>query len=286
MRITSDEMSAIRDCARAHFGEDAVVRLFGSRLRDDLSGGDIDLHVTAEDGGRELSPGAFLDALSERIGDQPIDLLLVTSSEVPRPIDDIAILTGHVLLAPDDGRSSGKEAQESDEASRERARMTTLAYRRLVADAVTGGRTTMRRLQELLTDLGDKLPLDAETIRSLARADRLATDSLLLQFGNMVAIVQDQLLRGILLARDGRLETRDRSQQRLHAEATGIIPAGFPFEAIARIRNQVAHQYPADPARQASIVNAAAAAVPEAIRTFEALAAYAEMHLLPPDASE
>ena len=47
MRLTEHEVSAIKQAAREAFGDDAVVRLFGSRVHDDLRGGDIDLLVRA-----------------------------------------------------------------------------------------------------------------------------------------------------------------------------------------------------------------------------------------------
>ncbi len=41
MRLTADQTRAIVAAARDLAGDDARVRLFGSRLRDDICGGDI-----------------------------------------------------------------------------------------------------------------------------------------------------------------------------------------------------------------------------------------------------
>jgi hypothetical protein len=43
MRLTSFQRQTISEAAHRHFGEDSVAYLFGSRTRDDLRGGDIDL---------------------------------------------------------------------------------------------------------------------------------------------------------------------------------------------------------------------------------------------------
>lgn len=46
MRLTAAQMEAIRRIVREAAGEHAQVRVFGSRVRDDAKGGDVDLMVT------------------------------------------------------------------------------------------------------------------------------------------------------------------------------------------------------------------------------------------------
>lgn len=279
MRLTPDEIVAIRDCAADVFGPDAIVRLFGSRVHDDLAGGDIDLHVTADRADaapRNLSLD-FLRALEGRIRDRPIDVILLGRSERRRPIDDIAILTGRVLAAPP--ILVGPDLDPTA-----RARMTEDAYRRLVADAVEGGRKGTLRLRQTLDLLSGSLPVDAGTLESMRLEEQFRLDSLLLQYNNLFAIVQDQLVRGLLLATTGTLGSRNREDQRLRAEELGIVPKGLDFKSMAEARNSVSHQYPADPVKQAAVVNRVAAAVPLVIEAFEALAAYADAHVLRRDA--
>jgi hypothetical protein len=45
MRITQRQRNAIVEATREIFGEQSIVRLFGSRADDSKLGGDIDLHV-------------------------------------------------------------------------------------------------------------------------------------------------------------------------------------------------------------------------------------------------
>jgi len=72
MRLTPFERQTIRETARRHFGEDCAADLFGSRTRDDLRGGDIDLLI--ETGSTEpveySKKLAFRSQLKSRIGDQ------------------------------------------------------------------------------------------------------------------------------------------------------------------------------------------------------------------------
>lgn len=277
MRLTPDEIAAIRDCAADHFGEGAVVRLFGSRLYDDLADGDIDLHITTPTASVRDVEVRFRDDLGARIGYPDMDLLLLARAERRRPIDDIAILTGHVLAGP-----PILAGPDLDPAAR--ARMTEDAYRLLVADAVEGGRKAKIRLRQTLADLGPTLPLDGVKIEGLSRIEELLTDSLLLQYNNLFAIVQDQLVRGLLLATTGTLGSRNRDDQRLRAEELGIVPKGLDLRTMAEARNRVSHQYPADPVKQAAVVNDVATAVPLVIEAFDALADYAAAHVLRRDA--
>ncbi len=96
MRLTSSELDAVRTCAKQHFGEKCIVRLFGSRVDDARRGGDIDLHIEAATPEmaslqHELE---FLVALKDIIGEQRIDVVLRAPNQPPRAIDLIAKQTG------------------------------------------------------------------------------------------------------------------------------------------------------------------------------------------------
>ncbi len=45
MRLSAEQITRIRDVVRQEAGPDARVRVFGSRLNDELRGGDVDLLV-------------------------------------------------------------------------------------------------------------------------------------------------------------------------------------------------------------------------------------------------
>ena len=45
MRLTQDEQTLIKRIVAEVFGDDAEVRLFGSRVDDEKRGGDVDLYV-------------------------------------------------------------------------------------------------------------------------------------------------------------------------------------------------------------------------------------------------
>jgi predicted nucleotidyltransferase len=98
MRLTSDERDAILSSAREVFGPHCTVRLFGSRIDDARSGGDIDLHVIAEPDAATLANEiAFKLTVQDKIGEQRLDVILRPRPFVPRRIDEIAMRAGIVL---------------------------------------------------------------------------------------------------------------------------------------------------------------------------------------------
>jgi uncharacterized protein len=80
MRLNHNEIEAIKEVTKVVIGENAIVRLFGSRVNDSLKGGDIDLLILCN---RAISSSEqyqlkikFLVQLKKRIGDQKIDVLI------------------------------------------------------------------------------------------------------------------------------------------------------------------------------------------------------------------
>ena len=87
MRLTPFQRLNINEISHRHFGEDCGSYLFGSRTRDDLRGGDIDLLI--ETGSNEpveyAKELAFRSHLKFRIGEQKIDVLFIQPGD-NRPI--------------------------------------------------------------------------------------------------------------------------------------------------------------------------------------------------------
>lgn len=278
MRLTAYEIASIQDCAARHFGPGAVVRLFGSRVRDDLRGGDIDLHITAgsELGCYSAPEWQFRADLEELIGEQHVDVLVNGPSGPVQPIERIAVLTGHVLpersalgpVTPPHGERQLRHRQEGH-------RMGDREARDIIRDAIRSGTNAKAHIQEALSNLAPFLPVDPDRIAAFDRPRRLEAESLLLNFGNLVAVIQDQLIRSILIASEEKVEGRSRLDHRHTAEKLGALPDGLAFQDMVDVRNRLAHQYPADPIKQAALVNGVASAAVTAMAAFDGLAAYA-----------
>jgi len=92
MRLSSHEISSIKQVFNQFFQEGEIY-LFGSRVNDDLKGGDIDLYISNHNVANILKRKLeFLVELKKKIGDQKIDLII--SKDVNRVIEQEAINKG------------------------------------------------------------------------------------------------------------------------------------------------------------------------------------------------
>lgn len=98
MRLSAEQADAIRTAARSAFGEDAIVRLFGSRTRDDAAGGDIDLHIEAAPDRADLDHEVLFRAALWKALDEPqVDVVVAARGAPLRWIDTAARREGIVL---------------------------------------------------------------------------------------------------------------------------------------------------------------------------------------------
>lgn len=96
MRLSPQARAIIRDTTAEVFGPEARVSLFGSRVDDTQRGGDIDLLVELphpQANGRKKCL-TLTAKLQMRLGDQPMDVLLITPEIPLQPIHRQAIATG------------------------------------------------------------------------------------------------------------------------------------------------------------------------------------------------
>ena len=100
MRLSSDQVQAIRNAASSTFGEGAAVWLFGSRVDDAKKGGDIDLLVRPAPVAAD-QPFArkirMLTLLERSLGERKIDLVIEQPGDA-RLIVSVAHATGIQLL--------------------------------------------------------------------------------------------------------------------------------------------------------------------------------------------
>lgn len=96
MRLTPEQVTAIRQTTSEVFGDDVGVWLFGSRVDDRKRGGDVDLllsPVTLDARQQLLHKIRFLSRLERRLGERRVDVVIEAPGDT-RPIVRIAHQTG------------------------------------------------------------------------------------------------------------------------------------------------------------------------------------------------
>lgn len=96
MRLPLQTKQIIKNTVQEVFGVDAQVKLFGSRTNDNARGGDIDLLVELPFCMTDIERKTMqlIARLQLRIGDQPIDLLVIDPSTQWQAIHEQASTTG------------------------------------------------------------------------------------------------------------------------------------------------------------------------------------------------
>ena len=87
MRLTPEQVAIIKQAAVEVFGDRVSVKLFGSRLNDAVRGGDIDLLLESPDviENRMDKMLTLTARLQLRLGDQPIDVLVIDPATPRKP---------------------------------------------------------------------------------------------------------------------------------------------------------------------------------------------------------
>ena len=96
MRLTDGQIAAIRDGASQLAGQAARVWLFGSRVRDEARGGDVDLLLELDEA---VSEPALLSAklaakVSRAMNGRKVDVLIKAPNLLHLPIHTIALSEG------------------------------------------------------------------------------------------------------------------------------------------------------------------------------------------------
>jgi predicted nucleotidyltransferase len=96
MRLTPDQVQAIRHAARQVLGHGVRVSVFGSRAQNERKGGDIDLFFETDAvlENRAKSICQLTGAITMALGDRKIDVILKDANTPPAPIFEIALRTG------------------------------------------------------------------------------------------------------------------------------------------------------------------------------------------------
>lgn len=96
MRLSTDQITHIRQSVKTLAGESARVWLFGSRVHDDARGGDVDLLLELDQSVSE--PAALAAQVATRVSrgmyGRKVDVLLSAPNLAKSPVHSIALAQG------------------------------------------------------------------------------------------------------------------------------------------------------------------------------------------------
>ncbi|MEW5966682.1 MAG: nucleotidyltransferase domain-containing protein [Pseudomonadota bacterium] len=99
MRLSDDQIHAIKRLASQIAGEQAHVRVFGSRLDDGARGGDLDLMLVLSDpvANPALLAARFSARVSRLMQGRRVDVVVAAPDLMHLPIHDVAFREGKSL---------------------------------------------------------------------------------------------------------------------------------------------------------------------------------------------
>lgn len=156
----------------------------------------------------------------------------------------------------------------------------------ILADLVRSGERLKSNLFASLQTLKPRLPASPERLANQSAEDALASDAFILRYANLTVLVNDQLLRALLVAEKEDLSRKSRRDALDLAEKLGALEPALDVESVVKARHRIAHVYPDSSAKQAAAINAVANAVPTLIAIFDGFVDFARRrgHVPPAEA--
>lgn len=139
------------------------------------------------------------------------------------------------------------------------------------------------RLRWAMTTLAEKFPLSPETLDRLSDIDLAVVDQFIVRFSKLQDAIGAKLLPGVLeLTKEpGDYPAFIDKLNRL--EKIGAIPSAAQWLQLREMRNQFSHEYPDDPAIQASLLNKAFGLAGVLLDAFEHIKAFSLPYQSPPN---
>lgn len=126
-----------------------------------------------------------------------------------------------------------------------------LARNLLTADAVA------ERLSRSLERLAAVFPITASELHTLDEDRIESIDAFIKRFDQLQDLLANRLFRGIAILEQEDLTALSRRDLALLMEKLGVIPSADEWSRLSILRNQLAHEYPDEPEKQADRLNTA-----------------------------
>lgn len=104
-----------------------------------------------------------------------------------------------------------------------------------------------QRIEKLIYSLNKNralFPLSLKSVSQLSDEQEESIDALILRYSQIVAMIQDQIFRGIAYIEQEDLSNKSNRDKVLLMEKLGAIRSADEFGTAAVLRNKFAHHYP------------------------------------------
>jgi predicted nucleotidyltransferase len=226
MRLTTFEITTIKQTAKNIVGDTAKIYLFGSRVDDSKKGGDIDLYVVSESQDNLYEKKIkFLSTLDMSLGEQKIDIVIAKDNN--RPIEKEAIAKGIELD------------------------LEKLKVEKLLKECDKH----LQRINEAYSDMSAFMLLTGTKYENLSKDEVQAIDQYLFRFSKLQDSMGEKLFKALL----GRFEENTDRLPFLDVikklEKYVAMDIANEWHDLRKIRNQLAHEYEDNPIEMANIIN-------------------------------
>lgn len=226
MRLSLFEIELIVRETEKLFGDGSKIYLFGSRVDDLQKGGDIDLYLIPENKDDLYTKKIQLKtAISERLGDQKIDLVIQKDKE---------------RLVELEAQNKGLELNI--------AKITLQKY-------FSECDKHVQRIQEAYSDLQSIIPINAAKYKTLTKQEVQALDQYLFRFSKLQDTMGDKLFKLIVEQYQQSIEQLSFIDMLNKLEKLEYINSAKEWIYLRKIRNEIAHQYDDEAEEMSQAIN-------------------------------
>ncbi len=227
MRLAEYEIKMIKKAFHEVFGKGKIY-LFGSRVDDNLRGGDIDLYLITKvkfDDERQRKI-KFLIKLDKYIGKQKVDVIIAKDKN--RLIEQEALKYGVELM----------DAKE-------------LKIQKYINEC----KKHKVRINEAFGEIKDIFPLSGKKYLNLTSSEVKNIDQYLFRFSKMQDTIGEKLFRLIVEDFVENIDSMTFIDILNRLEKIGIIQNTIEWNTLRKVRNNIAHQYDDDENEMAEAIN-------------------------------
>lgn len=153
---------------------------------------------------------------------------------------------------------------------------TSIGYRKFLIENISVCGERIKSLSYSIEKNTYLFPLSLESLSALNEDQKESIDALILRYSQCVAMIQDQIFRGVLLALQEDISDKSNRDKSLLMEKLGAIKSADEFGAAAVLRNKFAHFYPEQSQNQLEKLNQVILEAQFAVDTFSMISSYAK----------